>query len=186
MVTEPGWAQLLGTWQDLDVPEGWHAEIVGEFITLVPPPGFAHNKIADRIHRALVRATPDDWGIYQTQGVSIPGLAKLYIPDLVVVQDPDSIEAIDNSAIPADCVLLVAEVTSKSNADSDRTDKVAGYAAGPVPFYLLIDRFDEAGPAVTLYSEPEGGHYQHSVRGKFGEPVELPEPLGLTLETADF
>jgi Uma2 family endonuclease len=61
-----------------------------------------------------------------------------------------------------------------------------GYAHAPVPLYLLIDRYDEDGPAVTLSSDPLDGHYQRTMRVPFGESVELPEPIGLTLDTSDF
>lgn len=44
-MVEPGrstgdraWEYLLQTWRELDVPEGWRAEIDGGRITLVPMP----------------------------------------------------------------------------------------------------------------------------------------------------
>lgn len=43
---EPGWDYLRDAWQELDVPEGWRAEIEGGAITLVPPPDPGHNLIA--------------------------------------------------------------------------------------------------------------------------------------------
>jgi hypothetical protein len=55
-----------------------------------------------------------------------------------------------------------------------------------VPLYLLIDRFDEDGPAVTLFYDPVDGHYQHVVRIPFGEKVSLPEPFGIDLDTGGF
>lgn len=79
------WDQMADTWRDLDDPEGWRAEIMDEQIVMTPPPGTAHNRIADRLNKALVRAIPDGWGLYQTLGVSIPLRNALFVPDLVVI-----------------------------------------------------------------------------------------------------
>lgn len=65
-------------------------------------------------------------------------------------------------------------------------EKLRAYACAPVPLYLLVDRFDEAGPAVTLFSDPVDGHYRESKQVSFGEPIALPAPVELKLETADF
>lgn len=37
------WEYLLETWRELDVPEGWRAEIDEARIFLVPPPHAHHN-----------------------------------------------------------------------------------------------------------------------------------------------
>jgi Uma2 family endonuclease len=185
-VSYGGWASLLHAWQELDVPEGWRAEIVGEGITMTPPPGNGHNAIADWVHRALAGVVSNDLGLYQTLGLSIPMRRKLFIPDLVVVPRAELRQLPDNQPVPAERALLVVEITSESNADVDRTTKRWGYAHAPVPLYLLIDRFDEDGPSVHVFSEPENGHYRQSISVPFGKPVVLPEPIGLTLDTSEF
>ncbi|MGH3099086.1 MAG: Uma2 family endonuclease, partial [Streptosporangiales bacterium] len=86
----------------------------------------------------------------------------------------------------AEDALLAVEVTSKRNARRDRKEKLWGYAHGPVPLYLLIDRVDPVGQRCTLYSEPSNGEYLRSVTSPFGEPVELPAPFDLSLDTARF
>ncbi|GGX31702.1 Uma2 family endonuclease [Streptomyces chryseus] len=78
------------------------------------------------------------------------------------------------------------EITSKGNASHDRSAKQKAYAQGDVPLYLLIDRYDEGGPAVTLFSDPRNGMYRTGLRKPFGEPVALPEPFGSELDTAGF
>lgn len=55
-----------------------------------------------------------------------------------------------------------------------------------MPLYLLIDRFAEDGPTVTLHSEPGAGFYRHVHHVPFGEKIALPGPVELTLETAEF
>ncbi|MGH3426752.1 MAG: Uma2 family endonuclease [Mycobacteriales bacterium] len=187
-LTEAGWGWdfLLHAWQELEVPDGWRAEILGEGITMTPPPPKSHNGIAEIVHRALVKGMTEDWGVYQTLGVSIPAVGSLYIPDLAV--GPTSIVAtgVDNDPVPADELSLVVEITSRGNARHDRLTKRWGYAHAPVPLYLLIDRWDENGPAVTLFSDPENGDYRHSERVPFGQSIEIPAPFNLRLETAEF
>ncbi len=177
------WSYLLDTWRELDAPEGWRTEIEGGRIQLVPPPNMDHNVIAVLISRALIRHLPDELGVFQTAGVQIARLEKLYIPDLLVAGMADLPKEGPMDAAEA---LLAVEITSRSTARQDRTKKLWGYAHAPVPLYLLIDRFDQPGPTVTLYSEPSDGAYGQSVRVPFGKPVELPEPFGIELDTAGF
>lgn len=183
-----GWDYLVRTWQELDVPEGWRAEIEEGQIVLVPPPAPKHNVIAEDVQRALYRCLPDGQGIYQTLGVNIAPLEKLYIPDLVVIERALLADTYpgDNASPDAADALLVVEVTSESNARDDRTKKLWGYAHAPVPLYLLIDRWHEGGPTTTLFSEPSGGVYQSCVQVPFGKPIALPEPFGAELETHSF
>ncbi|MFJ9792716.1 Uma2 family endonuclease [Streptomyces globosus] len=194
-VVEPGrdadggtWEYLLQSWRGLDVPEGWRAEIDGGLIRLVPPPHRHHNAIVDRVQRALYAVLSPDQGIYQTLGVHITPLDKLYVPDLVVVSSllVEDVEGEVSDPVDAAEAALVVEITSKNNADDDRKKKLWAYAHAPVPVYLLIDRFDGHGPTVTLFTEPRSGAYGSAARFAFGEPVKLPAPFSLTLETAAF
>ncbi|WP_354645014.1 Uma2 family endonuclease [Kitasatospora camelliae] len=190
MTVESGrqWSYLLATWRELDVPEGWRAEIEGGQIVLVPPPGKGHNLIAGEVHDALLRCLPREIGVYQSLGTETARLEKVYVPDLVVL-DKDALEAPrSEDALPIDAadILLAVEITSAGDARHDRTKKLWSYAHAPVPLYLLIDRFDEHGPTVTLFSEPVNGAYQQAVRRPFGKPVALPEPFDTVLLTDGF
>lgn len=77
-------------------------------------------------------------------------------------------------------------MTSPSNAHHDRISKPASYAAAGVPLYLPIDRWAPGGPKVTLYGEPRGDVYRVLRACKLGEPITLPEPFGLDLDTSAF
>ncbi|MEU6734605.1 Uma2 family endonuclease [Streptomyces physcomitrii] len=182
------WEYLLQTWRELDVPEGWRAEIDEGQIALVPPPHGHHNAIAAQVQRHLYRSLPEDLEIFQTLGVHIPDVERLYIPDLVVMpeilvleRDPEN-----NDPYEAAEAELVVEITSKGNARTDRTRKLWAYAHAPVPLYLLIDRFDARGPMVTLYSDPQNGTYKHADVTPFGRPLTLPAPFHATLPTEKF
>jgi Uma2 family endonuclease len=81
-----------------------------------------------------------------------------------------------------DGLLMAVEVTSH-DPDTDRRDrreKRDGYAAVGIPVYLLVDR-DTC--TLTFYSEPENGSYRNRTSHPYGAVVELPDPVGITLET---
>ncbi|MEU3309905.1 Uma2 family endonuclease [Nocardiopsis sp. NPDC006832] len=180
------WDHALSTWKELDVPDGWRAEIVDDNgILLVAPPSDPHNFIAGRVNRALNGVLPDDWDVYQTLGIQIPAIERLYVPDLVVM--PESV-VLDpgQTPNPADGAELVVEIVSKSSMDIDRKKKLWGYAHAPVPLYLLVDAWDETGPSVTLYEQPGNGRYNHATTVDFGEKIRLPEPFDLEIDTSRF
>ncbi|WP_406138687.1 Uma2 family endonuclease [Streptomyces sp. NBC_01089] len=83
-----------------------------------------------------------------------------------------------------DGALLVVEITSHDRDTNrrDRVEKPVAYAEAEIPVYLLIDREDNA---VTVFSSPKGGTYQENVSYPYGKAVELPSPLGITLETEE-
>ncbi|MDX2728215.1 MULTISPECIES: Uma2 family endonuclease [Streptomyces] len=183
------WDYLLQTWRELDVPEGWRAEIDEGQIVLVPPPHAHHNGIAAKVQRRLYRDLPEELEIYQTLGIHVAPLDKLYVPDLVVMPSEliDAADPESSDPMEASDALLIVEITSKGNAREDRTKKYRAYARAAVPMYLLIDRFDTRGAMATLFTEPnEDGTYKRSDAVPFGKPLTLPEPFGTTLLTADF
>lgn len=86
----------------------------------------------------------------------------------------------------AEHVLLAVEITAKSNAKHDRKKKKWAYAHGGIPQYLLIDRHDEDGPAVSLFRDPVDGVYGRTIRMPFGHPITIGAPLAVELDTAEF
>lgn len=183
------WDYLLRTWQELDVPEGWRAEIDETQIILVPPPHAHHNGIAAKVQRSLYANLPDELGIYQTLSVHVAPLDKLYVPDLVVMPAEliDTADAETSDPMDASEALLIVEITSKGNAREDRTKKYRAYARAGVSMYLLIDRFDTRGAMATLFTEPnEDGTYKRSDPVPFGKPLVLPAPFDVTLATESF
>ncbi|MGH3432176.1 MAG: Uma2 family endonuclease [Thermocrispum sp.] len=175
---------MLQAREALDVPAGWRAEILGEGIVLTPAPASWRHAIADRMHRALVLALGEEWSICQGLAVSIPERARVYEPDFAVVPRSDLVaSAVPH--LPASGIALAAEIVSRGNARMDRVEKLWGYGHGGVPLYLLIDRFDPDGPSVTLLSDPANGHYRQHHQVPFGKTIELPQPIGITLETGE-
>lgn len=78
------------------------------------------------------------------------------------------------------------EITSPDNADYDRYATLTAYAHGKVPCYLLVDGWTREGSRRTVYSDPAEGEYRRTTITPFGEAVDLPEPIGPTLDTGRF
>lgn len=180
--------ELLAVWQELDVPEGWRAEIIFDgTITLTPPPIAAHSWIGMLLNEMLMPALPSGTGIAWQFGARIAPTGKLYEPDLAVVPKRVIRAATAASEPWLECeeLMLAVEITSKYNADVDRTWKRRGYAVAGVPLYLLVDRWSRPA-AMTLLSEPDGTDYQQAVKVPFGESLVLPEPFNVEIDTSEF
>jgi hypothetical protein len=176
------WPQMLIAWRELDPPEGWRTEILDGIIVLTPPADNRGHLIASDTTRQLSLMTRDDWARCARLALAMPE-DMLFAPSMVVLPRA----ALDgDEPVPADRALLVVEITRLGDAETDRRTKRWGYAHAGVPQYLLIDRYDEDGPAVTLFSEPADGHYRLSVRVLFGESIKLHEPFDLVLDTREF
>ncbi|MFD8812201.1 Uma2 family endonuclease [Streptomyces sp. NPDC059627] len=181
---DQNWDDLVRYWEEMEWPEGSKVEIIEGIITVSPAPAYRHNDIAERIQRRLYSVIPEDWGVYQTLSIAVPSCLGMFIPDIVVA--PRQTDSDVDSHIPAGLVELVVEVTSKSNARHDRVSKPAAYATAGIPLYLLIDRWAPGGPTATLYGEPKGEVYRVLSAVKFGDPIKLPQPFDLTIDTAEF
>ncbi|MGW6394777.1 Uma2 family endonuclease [Streptomyces sp. NPDC055103] len=179
-----GWEDLVRRWESMDWPEGCKVEIIEGIITVAPSPTFRHNLTASKVHRRLYSVIPEEWEVLQTQSIAVPARSGMLIPDLLVV--PADVLSGPGSYIPAEAALLIAEVTSPSNANHDRIKKAAAYAQAAIPLYLLIDAYAPGGPTVTLYGEPKGNVYRTLHAVKFGGKIHLPAPFDLTLDTAEF
>ncbi|MFE1751326.1 Uma2 family endonuclease [Streptomyces anandii] len=179
-----GWDDLVRFWEGMEWPEGSKVEIIEGIVTVSPAPAARHNVIAARIQRRLYSVIPEDWEIFQTLAVAVPSRLGMLVPDLVVAPLQECAES--DTHVPAALAELVVEVTSKSNASHDRISKAAAYAAAGIPFYLLVDSWAPDRPTVTLYGEPKGDVYRPLVTAKFGEPVKIPAPFNVVIETSEF
>ncbi|GLX53708.1 hypothetical protein Shyhy01_66570 [Streptomyces hygroscopicus subsp. hygroscopicus] len=181
---DQSWDDLVRFWEETKWPEGSKVEIIEGIITVSPSPAFRHNVITERVQRRLYSVIPDDWGVFQTLAVAVPSRLGMFIPDLLVAPVGDCAET--DTHIPAALAELVVEVTSRSNARHDRVSKPAAYATAGIPLYLLIDRWAPGGPTATLYGEPRGEVYRVLSAVKFGDPLKLPAPFDVTIDTGEF
>lgn len=183
--SDDDWPMMLAAWQDLDVLEGWRAEILGGSITIAPPPDIPWNRIVSDTSRQLFSTMPDDLGCYFRLALSMAE-DMLLVPSIVVMPEAELVGARDGEPILADRALLIVEITTWGNTEAPRMAKQRGCAAASVPQYLLIDRYDKDGPGIRLFSQPRDSVYQHVVRVPFGEPIKLHSPIDLVLDTSEF
>ncbi|MER7978405.1 Uma2 family endonuclease [Streptomyces sp. NPDC060011] len=181
---DQSWDDLVRFWEEMEWPEGSKVEIIEGIITVSPAPAARHNVIAARIHRRLYSVIPEDWEVFQTLAIAVPSRLGMLIPDIVVAPVPMCADT--DTHIPAAMAELVVEITSKSNARHDRVSKPAAYAAAGIPLYLLVDPWAPEGAAVTLFGDPKGEVYRPLSTVKFGEPIKLPTPFDLVIETSEF
>lgn len=190
----------------LGLPAGFRAEIIEGDIVVSPAARWSHNKIATRIAAAFIAASEADsafsWDAVVGTGVGEPE-SRGWIPDVAIVDKERSAEAVEADLVvitPGDMEMAV-EVTSPSNADHDREPgpqhrrkngnrimtKWTDYAAAGVEYYLLVDR-DPRVLRATLYFDPnpETSRYESAVAWEFGEPIVLPEPFGVTIDTTEW
>jgi Uma2 family endonuclease len=178
-----GWDEIVRVWEETDAPEGSKVEIVEGIVTVSPPPSEEHNDTSELVQRRLYTAIPDDWGVYQTLGLTCPETGGLFIPDLCVVPRAALRRG---TRVHAGDAELVVEVTSKSNANHDRIKKAHGYAVAGVPLYLLLDAWQSGRPTATLYGEPQNGTYRVLDSVEYGEELTLPVPFKLAIDTGAF
>lgn len=185
------WEVVLRAWEELDLPEGWRAEIIEGAISIMTPPKDEHAHIVALLNKWIVLETLREGSsltqamVYQNVDLCVPLRSGLYIPDLVVFPGSIMVRSPEHAAEEA---IFVVEVTSKSTAHQDRGPKLWGYAHAGIPLYLLVDRWnpDGGGGEVTLFSDPEDGRYTSIIKVPFGKEIHLPEPFDLTLDTGDF
>ncbi|WP_031186861.1 Uma2 family endonuclease, partial [Streptomyces sp. NRRL S-1896] len=102
--------------------------------------------------------------------LDLPGSSNWYVPDIAVVP---AAQAKGATALLPEDTLLIVEVTSESDRDTDRVVKRKRYAEYHAPLYLVVDRQEKS---VTLYSEP----------GRLGYTrVDGPHPFGARIPLPD-
>src|SRR5690606_24227884 len=112
------WDVLLRTWEELDLPDGWRAEISQGGVLLLPPPGDDHNDIVETVQRNLYQQILLSSGevsrfrVHQTADLRVLPLGTLFVPDLLVLPGPLRERGAEHSAADA---LLVVEVASPGN-----------------------------------------------------------------------
>ncbi|MGI5226538.1 Uma2 family endonuclease [Actinoallomurus sp. CA-142502] len=171
---EERYQQLSDQWPDRKV------EIVDDRIVVREVPTTQHAKLIFRLLLQLIPVmTERGWEAWNDVALFLGPQLGRYRPDVLVVPPDPGLWGEDH--VFGKDTLLVAEVVSKSSAHDDHEVKPRGCARGKVPLYLVIDTF--AG-RVRLLSRPGDKGYDHEVEVRLGEPLELPAPWSLTLDTA--
>lgn len=140
-----------------------------------------HERIVSLIRRRLYGRLSELGLLDGSPNVDLPGTGNWYIPDLAVF--PEALADEDSPSLTPDELVLVMEVTSSSNAGTDRVLKRRHYGRHGAPLYLLVDRENRTW---TLFSQPSSDGYGVHLGGAFGESVPLPDPLAVALSTDGF
>lgn len=144
-------------------------------------PSWDHEAAADSVREQIGPVVRRLECVAGSGNLDLPGSSNWYVPDIAVV--PRALAKGAGALLP-DQTLLVVEVTSESNGDTDRTAKRRRYAEYGAPLYLLIDRQERT---CTLFSEPGRlGYTAVSGPHPFGTSLRLPAPFDLTLDTGGF
>jgi Uma2 family endonuclease len=168
-------------WYELDWPEGVRIELIAGELIMSPSGSVSHSRtISELIDQMMDVVRHRNWQMHTMLTAHIAQTRERLIPDLMIATR-DAPEFSEWELVSSG-VLLVAEVVSASSRRRDRQAKWRAYAQGQVPLYLLIDRFADP-PAVTLFSQPAPGGYQATKAATAGQPLRLPEPFGIALDT---
>ncbi len=161
-------------------PETVTLEFIRGKIEVKPVPDGDHGEIFMWLLKRCMQQRPET-ALYPEQGLKVDayrrGRAR---PDGALA--PENHFAGQGEWSTPEGVLMVLEITSRDRDTDrrDRRDKVDAYAAAEIPVYLLVDR-DAC--EVVAYSDPRSGTYRRRLSHPYGDVVELPDPVGITLET---
>ncbi|MGW3043044.1 Uma2 family endonuclease [Kitasatospora sp. NPDC001159] len=175
--------RVTGIFENLEVPEGFKAELIRGEIVMMAGPDMVHNIIVEAIRDQIPRA---GWHRLTTQDIDLPGLTSEPQPDLVVFER-DAFEG-PGRLIPAPVLTLVVEVVSRTSVLRDYQTKRELYAEGAIPVYLIVDPIKAV---CVLLTEPTRSSasglpdYVSARTTKFGEPIPV-DLLGITLDTSEF
>ena len=168
---------------DLDLPDGYRAEIVGGDIAVVPTPFGRHSSIIELIRDAVRPALPPRYRLHENTTLEEPETDR-YVPDLAAWPFALIHNAESEWVFPASECAFAVEVTSPGQEARDYT-KANGYARGGVPVFLLVDRKSRR---CVVYSDPASDGYRTTHRELFGDPVTLNFEGGgeAVIDTSDF
>jgi hypothetical protein len=173
-------ADLEQIWETLDIP-GHRVELIDGQIVVSPSASRRHSGAVDELIDALIDVKrARGYQFHTNLTVHIAATRERLIPDLMVA--PRDAPGFGDNELLAHGALLVAEVVSPHSHNRDRVVKPRAYARGRVPLYLLVDQLAE--PAtVTVFSDPGDGSYRCSSAAAAGQPLWLPEPFAIALDT---
>ncbi|WP_436520433.1 Uma2 family endonuclease [Actinoplanes sp. HUAS TT8] len=170
--TEADWLELGETHSRIELIDG--------SLWVSPAPNFPHQAISTQLlfnlrnpaRNAGLRALP-------TTNLRLK-TGRIVIPDIVIGRGP-RLGTIDEAAD----VVLVCEITSPSNATTDRQQKKLFYSAAKIPWYLLVEPDFGDYESVTLQLfRLEGQTYVEHATAKRGETLcsDLPFPMSIDTE----
>ena len=156
--------------------DGVRYELVDGVPHVMTPPRIGHQNALLEVHLAIRATLPPGLRVVQGVGVVLAPDQRP-IPDLVVIRSTD----VTLSNVPAEDVVLAAEVVSRSSRSNDRFRKPALYAQAGIPCYLRV----ELDPLhIVAYRLGADGVYEEVGRAEPPEVLKLTEPFPITIDPA--
>jgi len=173
---------MLHTLDDLNVPDGFKAEIVRGNIVMSPWSRGYYLDVMDLVCERLRLHLPDGHRISQGPALYVfPGIGRAYGPDIHAAHRRG--RRTTSNHLDGEALSFVAELTSPSTRSVDLTDKVEDYGQAGVPLYLVLDMQKEQ---ATVFWGPYAKGYECRLTKPFGETLPLPEPFDCVLDTTGF
>jgi Uma2 family endonuclease len=144
-------------------------ELIDGDLRVTAAPSFWHQHVCAELYVAL-RTAARSSGHRAFLGINLrlqPG--RIMIPDLTITAGLDVYERV----APVSAARLVCEVTSPSNASTDRVLKMHYYAQAGIPWYLMVEH---ATSALRLFRLEDDKYDLHAVADP-GEVLRLTEPV---------
>jgi Uma2 family endonuclease len=186
-VNDPSLAELRDAVEKA-VGERYKLEIIGGRVVMSPPERRAHLGTVCAVCRFVSRVCDPEQDVVTERAELIVGEGDRPQPDLTVLRSAALDADLDAVAFASAEALLVVEVASPSNGEDDRRwgKKYKAYAKGMVPVYLLVDAYDERGPMVSLFTQPNGRRFLVESTALFGTSITLPDPIPAVIDSAKF
>jgi Uma2 family endonuclease len=166
--------------EQVQVPKSVRLRLTRNGLTLVPIT-HAHRTTQRRIENQIEAALPGWTPVGEFQ---VTPAREGYKPEPDVSAIPS--DKVDPGSAKLDESLLpfVVEVVSPESEDRDYNTKPGHYALRGISAYLVVNVLIARW---TLFTRPEGGAYQHTVTGTFGEKIEIPvADRTLVLDSSQF
>ncbi|MFC9997625.1 Uma2 family endonuclease [Nocardia sp. NPDC127526] len=162
------------------IAEGVRLEFIDGKLGAKAMPDGDHGRILQWLIRIFVALRPELF-LTPEQGLKVARYRKGRARPDAVLADADAFVGQGEWADPSPVLMVVGVTSDDEDTDRrDRKEKPRAYAETGIPVYLLIDR-DAC--VLKVHSKPNDGRYELIATVPFGASAELPDPVGVVLDT---
>jgi Uma2 family endonuclease len=159
-----------------------HTELIDGSLVFVSPQKAFHTLVLDLLVTALRVSAPKNLRVRREMSVLLDRRQRPE-PDVMVVR-ADAVTGGDQTAYPADAVVLAVEVVSPDSEVRDRERKPQLYArAGIAHFWRVED--DGSGNAIVYVYELDPASSAYALTGIFHDRVKVNVPFDINVDLTD-